>query len=146
MRLVGALLVSLTGLILTAGCGEEKLPSRDEIPILRARVYALEQGILHQDRAAIDSLLSVEVLKSGHDSDSLLRFVYGSDGAFPFYRLGDYNIIYGNDVAVVKCYIMDSTEGHDRPFKLQFRREAETPWLVRSFEADEPDPTSADQP
>jgi hypothetical protein len=144
--LVPAVLVGLIGLALGSGCGEERLPSRDEIPILRAKVYSLEQGILDHNRAAIDSLLSVDVLNTGHDSDSLLRFVYGPDGGYPFKRLGDYDIFYGNNVAVVNCYIMDSTESHERPLRIRFGREVGEPWLLRSFEVGEPDSAESTSP
>lgn len=128
-------------LFLLISCGPEKPPSRDHIPILQQRLYALEQGLVAQDRAAIDSLLSVKILDYGQDSDSLLRSVYGADGTWPFYRLGDYDFFYGNTIAVINCYIMDSTEQSDRPLKLTYELDEEL-WLLVRFGVGEIDSSS----
>ena len=57
------LVIILVGLaLIVGGCDEEKLPSRDQIPILKQKLYALEQAVDTRNRAAIDSLLSVEIL------------------------------------------------------------------------------------
>lgn len=128
-RLAPLLLVALA---LLAGCGGEELPSRDQIPVLRANLYALEQGIKARDRTAIDSLLSVDILDAGQSSDSLLNFVYGPAGDRPFARLGNYNIFYNNQLAVINCYIMDSTEQIDRPLKLRYGYKTDL-WLLKWF-------------
>jgi len=75
-----------------AACGEEELPSREQIPVLRGRLFALQQALSEQNRGAIDSLLSVDILEFHQDSDSLVRLVYGADGNYPFRQLGDYTI------------------------------------------------------
>ena len=137
LLLIGLLAGLLVGL---TGCGDEKLPSRDQIPILQAKLYALEQGLVDRNRAAIDSLLSVEILDIDQSSDSLLRFVYGPDDAFPFVRLGEYRIFYGNRLAVINCYVMDSTEQLDRPLELLFKNDEER-WLLKEFRVGEADTT-----
>jgi len=135
------LVLILVGLVLFfAGCAEEKLPSRDQIPILKQSLYALEQAVNVRNRAAVDSLLSVEILDAGQDSDSLLRFVYGPADDFPFYRLGDYDIFYSNDIAVINCYIMDSTEQTDRPLRLLYKHKEEL-WLLKEFRVGDADTT-----
>jgi hypothetical protein len=126
-------------MLLLAACGEEELPSRDEIPVLRQCVFALEQAIASGDPLILDSLLSVEILDEGQSSDSLLNFVFGSDRDFPFHRLGDCEIFYTNEVAVVDCYVMDSTETADRPLKLHFKKFDEQ-WLLKKFEAGDSTP------
>ena len=135
-RWVVSILVGLT--LVTVGCDEEKLPSRDEIPILKHNLYRLEQAVSARNRVAIDSLLSVEILDAGQDSDSLLRFVYGPADNFLFYRLGDYDIFYSNHIAVINCYIMDSTEQTDRPLRLLYRHDEDV-WLLKEFRVGDPD-------
>jgi len=125
-------------LIALCGCGGEELPSRDQIPVLRQNLFALERGIRTRDRAAVDSLLSVDILDAGQDADSLFRFVYGPNDNFPFYRLGDYNIFYGNELAVINCHIMDSTEQHDRPLKLLYKHDEDL-WLLKAFQVGDAD-------
>ena len=128
---LSAYLIGIT--LLVAGCSEEKSPPRDQIPILRERLYSLEQVILRKDRAAIDSLLSTEILDYHESSDSLLNFVYGSDRDRSFVRLGDYQIFYNFDLAVATCYLMDSLGTKDRPVKFTFKKD-DGVWLLKKFE------------
>ncbi len=140
--LTARLVVVLLGLsLMAAGCGEDRLPSRDQIPILKQKLYSLEQAIGARSRAAIDSLLSVDILDAGLDTDSLLRFIYGPNDDFPFHRLGDYDIFYGNNVAVINCQIMDSTEQSNRPLRLLYNHDDEL-WLLREFRVGDPDTTA----
>jgi hypothetical protein len=125
-------MLAVAGAILLGGCGGEELPSRDQIPILRQKVYALEQGIQTRNRVALDSLLSVDILDYKENSDSLLSFVYGADGRFPFKKLGDYTIFFNKDVGVVDCFIMDSTEYRDRPLRLMYKFDDDV-WLLTEF-------------
>lgn len=133
--------VGLVLLLAVVGCGPDKLPSRDHIPVLKQRLYALEQGLVAGDRAALDSMMSVKILDIGQDSDSLLRFVYGADGRWPFHRLGDYNIFFSNKIAVINCYIMDTTEQRDRPLKLMYELDDQL-WLLTRFDVGDTDTTS----
>lgn len=133
--------VGLVLLLAVVGCGPDKLPSRDHIPVLKQRLYALEQGLVAGDRAALDSMMSVKILDVGQDSDSLLRFVYGADGRWPFHRLGDYNIFFSNEIAVINCYIMDTTEQRDRPLKLMYELDDQL-WLLTRFDVGDTDTTS----
>jgi hypothetical protein len=139
---VKALLLTATiAVLVLAGCGAEELPSRDQIPILRKRVYALEEGIRQRSRASIDSLLSVDILDLKEDSDSLLKFVYGADGRFEFKGLGDYTIFFSKEIGVVDCFIMDSTGRFDRPLRLTYKLDDKV-WLLTEFRAGHPDSTA----
>ncbi|UCD63522.1 MAG: hypothetical protein JSW34_12370 [Candidatus Zixiibacteriota bacterium] len=119
-------------LLLLTGCGQET-PSRDQIPPLRQRLFDLQQAVYNHDRAAIDSLLSVKIISRDQGSDSLLSFVYGPAGDFPFERFGNYDIVYTTDRARIGCFIMDSTASADRPFTLFLAYEHDM-WLFTSFE------------
>ena len=126
--------------LLLSSCGKEKLPSREQIPVLRERLFALEAGLREHNRAAIDSLLSVDILDYKQDSDSLLRFVYRPDGTFAFRKLGDYTIFFSRELAVIDCFIMDSTGEHDRPLRLMYRHDRDI-WLLTEFREGHPDST-----
>ena len=134
-------LVTLTLAGFMLGCGGDDLPSRDQIPVLRARLFALEQGIRDHSRAAIDSLLSVDILDVKQSSDSLLRFVYGPGDTLPFVRLGDYTIFFSREMAVIDCFIMDSTEQPNRPLRLMYKLDDDL-WLLREFREGHPDSTA----
>ena len=74
MRSILYILIVLASLaLLAAGCSEET-PSRDHIPLIKERVYLLQQAVKEKNRAAIDSLMSSEILSYRQGSDSLLRF------------------------------------------------------------------------
>ena len=124
-----------------AACGEEELPSREQIPVLRARLSALQQALSERNRPAVDSLLSVDILELHQDSDSLLRFVYGPEGTFPFRQLGDYTIFFSNELAVIDCFLMDSTAGHNRPLRLIYKFDHDL-WLLKEFRVGDTDSTS----
>jgi hypothetical protein len=129
----------LSGLL--TACGGEELPSREQIPVLRGRLLALQKGLSQRNRSAIDSLLSVDILDLHQDSDSLLSFVYGSDGGSPFSQLGDYTIFFSNELAVIDCFLMDSTARHDRPLRLIYKLDNGL-WLLKEFRAGGADSTS----
>ena len=137
--------LAIVAVVILSGCSGEDLPSRDEIPILRQTVHAVEQAVAAGNRAGLDSLLSVQMLDEGQSGDSLLSFIYGPDRSFPFYRLGDCQIFYTKDLAVVDCYIMDSTQTTDRPIKLYFTKAKETDvWLLKKFEPGEKKSTDSE--
>jgi hypothetical protein len=115
-----------------AAC-EQKPPSRDHMPILQNKLFQLQEAIRSQSRAAIDSLLSLQMLAIGQNSDSLLSFVYGPNDGFAFERLGDYEIFYTSDKARIDCFMMDSSSVHDRPLVLTFVFEHDM-WLLKRFE------------
>ncbi|UCG62128.1 MAG: hypothetical protein JSV52_02235 [Candidatus Zixiibacteriota bacterium] len=126
------LVLLMVALLLLPGC-EQKSPKRDQIPLLRAKLLALQNAVHERDRAAVDSLLSVKIVSKHQGSDSLLAFVYGPEGSFAFERFGNYNIVYTSDKARVECFIMDSTAATDRPIVLFLAHEHDL-WLFTSFE------------
>ncbi|RME21022.1 MAG: hypothetical protein D6800_12550 [Candidatus Zixiibacteriota bacterium] len=78
-------------------------------------------------------MLSVKALSLHLSSDSLLRFVYGPDGDFPFVQFGDASYLYTNDKARIDAFVMDSTRGRDRPITFTFVHEHDL-WLLKRFE------------
>jgi hypothetical protein len=138
-RFLVSVLLFLSGLLI--GCGGEELPSREQIPVLRGKLFALQKGLSERNRSAIDSLLSVDILDIHEDSDSLLRFVYGSDGSYPFKQLGDYTIFFSNELAVIDCFVMDSTAKRDRPLRLIYGLDHKL-WLLKEFRPGGADSTS----
>ena len=138
MRFILHVLVVLASLVLlAAGCSEET-PSRDHIPLLKERVYLLQQAVKEKNHAAIDSLLSPKILSYQQDSDSLLNFVYGPDDSFAFERFGNCEIVYTSNKARIDCFVMDSTGRTDRPIVFTFVHEHDL-WLLKRFEAGQAD-------
>lgn len=143
MKLLTITSLSLLMVLGLFGCAKDEPPSRDEIPVLQNKLYALEQGILSRNRAALDSMLSVEILDNDQSSDSLLSYVYGPEGNYPFTRLGKYEIMYNNDYAFIDCYVMDSAETTSRPIKFTFKND-DGIWLLKKFEPGKPDTSSTE--
>ena len=115
------------------GCAEQSTPSRDHIPLIKAKLSYLQNGVLTRNPAVIDSVLSVKILDIGQSSDSLLKFVYGVDNSFAFEVFGEPVIIYTDKVAMIECYLMDSTRTKNRPMTLLFSYDNEI-WLLSRFE------------
>ena len=130
--LLTALIVCLS---LIVGCAKEEPPARNQIPILKSQLFRLQEAVETKNRAAIDSLLSVQILSIDQDSDSLLRFTYGADGSFAFRQFATGGIVYTNETARVECFIMDSTQTRDRPVIMTFILEHDQ-WLLKKFEPD----------
>lgn len=127
-----ASILMLAALVLSS-CGEKKTPSRDHIPIIKERLTKLQEGVKNQNTAAIDSLLSVDILKKNQSSDSLLSFVFGPNRDFAFESFGQPVIIYTDEVAQVECFVMDSTHQTNRPVVLKFVYVSDQ-WLLNGFE------------
>ncbi len=121
--------------IMLVTCGEKKTPSRDYIPLIKESLSRLQEGVRNQNAGAIDSLLSVDILKYQQSSDSLLNFVYGPARLFTFESFGQPVIIYTDEVAKVECYAMDSTHQTNRPIVLTFIHSSDQ-WLLSRFEID----------
>ncbi|MDH3892238.1 MAG: hypothetical protein OEV49_14265 [candidate division Zixibacteria bacterium] len=132
----------MAGLVLLIGCAEEP-PARNHIPILKERLFKLQEAVKVQNRAAIDSLLSVQILDVDQDSDSLLKFTYGTDGSFAFRQFATGGIVYTNETARIECYTMDSTQTRDRPLILTYVFEHDQ-WLLKRFEPGEVEADSSD--
>ncbi len=115
------------------GCAEQSTPSRDHIPLIKEKLSYLQNGVLAQNLAVIDSVLSVKILDIGQSSDSLLKFVYGIDYSFAFELFGEPVIIYTDKIAMVECYVMDSTRAKNRPITLLFSYDNDI-WLLSRFE------------
>ena len=122
--------VMLSGLL---GCAEKRTPSRDHIPLIKEKLSYLQNGVRTRNRAVIDSVLSVKILDIGQSSDSLLKFVYDTDNSFAFEIFGEPVIIYTDKVAMIECYLMDSTRTKNRPVTLLFSYDNEI-WLLSKFE------------
>ncbi|MDD3731949.1 MAG: hypothetical protein PHU88_06205 [candidate division Zixibacteria bacterium] len=126
----------LLGAVLLTGCGE-KNPSREHIPVIKDRFYDLQEAIKARNMSALDSLMSAKMLSDRMDVDSLLRFIYGSEGENNFNHFGEYEIFYTQNKARVDCYLMDSSAARDRPAAFTFILDGDR-WLLKRFEAGHP--------
>ncbi len=131
------------GLALWAGCDKQMSPPRDQIPMIKKAVFALQERVKTRDRAAIDSLLSAKILDNKQSSDSLLGFVYGPSGDFAFEQFGSCDIAYTREIAEASCFVMDSAHGKDRPIRLSFIKD-DTLWLLSAFGEWNPDAPAGD--
>ncbi len=116
---------------LIIGC-EESTPDRDHMPVLRDRLFQLQQAVKGGNRAAVDSLLSVRIIENGQSSDSLLNFIYGADRSLSFGRFDNYDIVYTHSKAQIECQAIDSAGTLRRPVKFNYIYEHNL-WLLTSF-------------
>jgi len=116
---------------------QEKTPNRDYIPILKERVYLVQQAVKNRDAAALDSLLTDDMKGEGCNADSLVRFVAGSDGRFRFDRFANCEIYYNDDKARADCDVVDSAGNQNGRITLTLVRQKDR-WLLKRY-----DPASA---
>jgi len=119
---LSALLVSILG------CSE-KLPDRDYIPILKDRVYRVQEAVKSRGKNAIDSLLTESYADDG-GADSLVQFVYGTDPTFEFERFAKTEILFTNDLARVDCLISGKDGRTLGAATLTFERSKDR-WLLK---------------
>ena len=115
-------------IIVGAGC-REKSPSRDYIPVIKQRIYVVQEAIKSRGKNAIDSLLTEDFAASG-GADSLVQFANGADPNFAFARFANTEIFYTNDKARVDCVIMGENGLRLRSATLTFERHKEQ-WLLK---------------
>jgi hypothetical protein len=127
------LLVLLGCLLLLVSACDEEPPKRKHIDVLRNKLRSLEKAVVAKNRAAIDSLLSVQILEEEQSSDSLLTFVYGRDRDFPFAGFSLIEMFYTGDKARIDVEIVDSTGQIRRPAILTLVYEHDR-WLFKKFE------------
>ncbi len=109
----------------------EKSPSRDYIPIIKQRIYVVQEAIKSRGKNAIDSLLTEEYAAAG-GADSLVRFANGSDPTFAFSRFAHTEIYYTNDKARVDCAIVGQDNRSLRSATLTFERNKDR-WLLKQI-------------
>lgn len=119
-------------LLLIVACDDEP-PRRKHIDVLRNKLRQLEKAVVAKDRAAIDSLLSIQILDEGQSSDSLLSFVYGPGGDFPLAGFSLIEMFYTGDKARIDVEIVDSTGQVRRPTTFTLVHEHDR-WLFKKFE------------
>lgn len=119
---------------LAACSGEDKPPTRDQYPIVNARVFSLQTAVVERNRAGIDSLLAAEILDLGENADSLLGYVYGPSQDRPFGRFNIRGIIQTHKIARVDCDLID-TAGHVMPptLSLTYQLYDDSLWLLKRF-------------
>ena len=137
-------IILTTGLALAAVSCKEKTVSRDHYPHIKAQVFVLQEAVLERNRAAIDSVLSVRILDNDQNSDSLLAFVYGPHGDYPFRAFADARIVYTDDKARVDCAITDTAGVSDRSITFTYELQDDTLWLLKRFEPTPDDYTRRD--
>lgn len=113
-----------------AGC-REKSPSRDYIPVIKQRIYVVQEAIKSRGRNAIDSLLTSEYANSG-GADSLVQFANGTEPGFVFARFANTEIYYTNDKARVDCIIVGENNQRLRSATLTFER-LKDQWLLKQI-------------
>jgi hypothetical protein len=133
MRTLVGVGLSLSLILALVCCRGDKLPSRDQIPVLRQTLGNLERAIAARSAVAIDSMASVDMVELGLSSDSLMSLVYGSERDFSFARLGNYEIFYDRERAMIDCEIQDSSNAPGRTIKLYFKLDGKR-WLLTRFE------------
>jgi hypothetical protein len=115
----------------SSGC-KEKPPPRNQIPVLKDTLFRLQVAVKDRNRASLDSLLSIEMLRYNQNGDSLIAKAHGNNNAMAFERFGEAVFLYTGDNAQIECWVMDSTSRRDNPIRIHMIREGKR-WLVSHY-------------
>ncbi|MEK7774899.1 MAG: hypothetical protein AAB305_03335 [Candidatus Zixiibacteriota bacterium] len=99
---------------------------------MKETLYRLQLAVKDRNRASLDSLLSIEMLRYNQNGDSLIAKAYGNDNAIAFERFGEAVFLYTGDNAQIECWVMDSTSRRDNPIRIHMIREGKR-WLVSHY-------------
>lgn len=137
MRKASILLGLAVFLVTLQGFECKKNISRDEIPIIKESVAALEAVLKVRNTVYLDSLLSSEAAGQGMSADSIMKFVY-ADGLSEFVGFTGKQIFFRGDAARIDCNIT-GPDGPTRDVTLTLRFENGA-WLLKKIEPriDEP--------
>ncbi|MCM2271152.1 MAG: hypothetical protein NDJ18_01170 [candidate division Zixibacteria bacterium] len=130
MKRVIFLTLGCLGLIAFEGC-KEKTPNRDYIPVIKQRVYLLQQAIKERSKVALDSLLTDEYA-SVSGADSVVQFSYGADPNFQFDRFGRTEIFYTDSRARVDGNIVGVDGRILKEMTLTYEHRGER-WLLKKI-------------
>ena len=129
------LLIALAVAGLYACSSDEEPPSRDQYPVINARVYDLQMAVAERNRAGIDSLLAAEILKLGQSSDSLLSYIYGPERSRAFSRFDIRSFVQTDKLARVDCHVIDTAGLMVEPsISLTFQLYDDSLWLLKRFD------------
>ena len=131
-----SLIMSLTivsAVLILSACGGREPVSRDELPLIKQSVVALENGIKAHSAHEIDSLLSSEAADMKLTPQSILDFIY-SNGAMTFTGFGNKQIVFRADAARVDCIVL-AADSLKRPITLTLKKENGI-WRLKNIEAD----------
>jgi hypothetical protein len=113
-----------------SGC-EDELPSRDLIPVIKNRIYLVQEAIKVKIKYGIDTLLTSDYAEE-NGADSLVQFAYGTDPTFEFDRFASTEIYFTNDKARVDCIITGKDNRVLKSATLTFERK-KTRWLLKKI-------------
>lgn len=141
MRKLLAVTVVCLGIIVVSGC-KEKTPNRDYIPVIKQRVYLLQQAIKERSKGALDSLLTDEYA-SISGADSVVQFSNGEDPNFQFDRFGRTEIFYTDSRARVDGNIVGVDGRILKEMTLTYEHRGER-WLLKKIGPMQASPDSVD--
>ena len=129
-KVVTVLIVGLMFIGLSA-CTREKKLSREELPLIKETVFALEQVIRLRSDVYIDSIVSSDANRAVLSPDSLYDVIY-TDGLEEFPGFAGKRIAYRGDAARIDCFVPVS-DTIERPVTITLHKENEI-WLVKNIE------------
>lgn len=112
-------------------CTKEKQISREEIPLIKLSLAALEHAIEARSTIYIDSLLSSEAGGVGTNPQAVLDFIYGA-GLREFTGFTQKEIVFRGDVARIDCFVIG--QGSPPQAVTITMRKENGAWLLKRIE------------
>lgn len=126
-----AIFVLLIGFTLFVSCTKEQKLSREEIPLIKQSLIALEHAIAAKNTIYIDSLLSSDASEAGTSPQAVLDLIY-SAGLREFTGFTQKEIVFRGDAARVDCFAIGEG-GSPQPVTITMRKENGL-WLLKRIE------------
>ncbi|MEE9443637.1 MAG: hypothetical protein V3V99_13310 [candidate division Zixibacteria bacterium] len=117
-------------LISIPGC-QEDIVTRDEIPLIKDSITAIENVIKARDPIYLDSLLCSEAPSAGTSTETILDFIYDDDLS-EFIGFTGRQIFYRNDAARIDCSV-SGPAGTVKEITITLKKENEV-WLLKKIE------------
>lgn len=129
-------------LISIVGC-QNDIVTRDEIPLIKDSMMALENVVKARNTIYLDSILCSEASSVGTSPETILSFIY-DDSISEFTGFTGRQIFYRNDAARVDCTV-SSPDGPKKEITITFKKENDI-WLLKKIESrvDNPAPPIKD--
>ena len=131
---LGLMAVGFT--LLSVSCSNET-PNRNYIPVIKDRLYLVQEALRTRNSVGLDSLVSEGLREDTASFRNMIELIYGRGGDFTFQRFGDCEIVYNDNAARADCFSLDLTGQRGRALIVTLERHNKI-WLLKRIQEAHP--------
>ncbi len=137
MNLRTTLGLMAVGFTLVSVSCSNKAPNRTYIPVIKDRLYLVQEALRTRNSVGLDSLVSEELKEDTASFRNMIELIYGREGDFTFQRFGDCEIVYDDNAARADCISLDSAGQRGRALIVTLERHNKS-WLLKRVQEAQP--------